>query len=88
MNERELEKILKALANKRRIAILKLLKSKGPLAVNQIAREIKLSLTSTSKHLIILEKSDILEKEQVSLSMIYNFTQSKHPVVKKLLELL
>lgn len=87
MKEKELEKILKALANKRRISILKYLKSKGSASVGDIADEIKLSFRATSKHLMILSHIDIVGKEQVSLTMIYSMEKEKHPIVKKLLEL-
>ncbi len=51
--ERELEKQLKALANRRRLAILKYLKSKREASVGDIAEEINLSFKSTSKHLAV-----------------------------------
>lgn len=88
MKEKELEKILKALANKRRISILKYLKLEGSASVGHIANEIKLSFRATSKHLMILSHADIVEKEQVSLTMLYNLPKENHPIVKKLLELL
>lgn len=88
MKEKELEKILKALANKRRISILKYLKSEGSASVGDIAGEIKLSFRATSKHMMILLNADIVEKEQVSLTMIYSLEKEKHPIIKKLLELL
>ncbi|KKQ64845.1 MAG: Transcriptional regulator, ArsR family [Candidatus Nomurabacteria bacterium GW2011_GWC2_41_8] len=87
MTEKELEKILKALANKRRIAILKFLKKSGPASVGEIAGAIKLSFKATSKHLMILANADILEKEQVSLTMLYSLLKDNHPVVSKILSL-
>ena len=88
MKEKELEKILKALANKCRLSILKYLKSEGSASVGDIASEIKLSFKATSKHLMILSHADIVEKEQVSLTMIYSLSKENHPIVKKLFELL
>ncbi len=87
MKEKELEKILKALANKRRISILKYLKSESSASVGDIADEIKLSFRATSKHLMILSRADIVGKEQVSLTMVYGLEKEKHPIVQKLLEL-
>ena len=87
MKEKELEKILKALANKRRIFILKYLKSEGSASVGDIASEIELSFKATSKHLMILSHADIVEKEQVSLTMIYSLPKENNPIVKKLFEL-
>ena len=53
-NIKELERILKALANKRRLSILIYLKRHPEATVGEIASSIRLSLTSTSKHLSIL----------------------------------
>ncbi len=87
MNEKELERILKALANKRRILILKYLKSKHNASVGEIASHIELSFKATSKHLVILLRLDIVDTEQVGLSMIYSLVRKQNPLVKKLLEL-
>lgn len=87
MREKELEKIFKALANKRRIFILKYLKLEGSASVGDIASKIRLSFKATSKHLMILLHADIVEKEQVSLTMIYSLSKDNHPIVQKLLEL-
>jgi DNA-binding transcriptional ArsR family regulator len=88
MNEKELEKILKALANKRRIAILKFIKKSGRVSVGDIAEAIKLSFKATSKHLMILSNADILEKEQISLSMFYFIPKDSHPIVSKFLSVI
>ncbi|OHB10929.1 MAG: hypothetical protein A3G05_02210 [Candidatus Zambryskibacteria bacterium RIFCSPLOWO2_12_FULL_45_14] len=82
MKERELERILKALANKRRLAIIKLLKKKGEKTVGDIAEEIKLSFTATSKHLGVLYATNIVEKEQRSLQMFYKLLPQLHHVAK------
>jgi len=73
---KELEKQLKALANKRRLAILKLLKSTQRLAVGDIADAIKLSFKATSKHLVILYSSGLLEKDQVNLTVLYRLSNN------------
>lgn len=88
MNEKELEKILKALANKRRIAILKFIKKSGAASVGDIAEAIKLSFKATSKHLMILFNVDIVEKEQISLTMIYSLPKHHHLLVAKLLSII
>ncbi|HLC99642.1 MAG TPA: metalloregulator ArsR/SmtB family transcription factor [Patescibacteria group bacterium] len=73
---KELEKQLKALANRRRLAILKLLKDRRRLAVGDIADLIKLSLKATSKHLGVLYAAGIVEKEQVNVSVLYRLSDS------------
>ena len=69
MDDKKIEKILKALGNKRRLAILKYLRDGGEAKVGNIAFEIGLSFRSTSRHLIILERADVLKKEQRGLKV-------------------
>jgi len=68
----ELERQLKVLANRRRLAILNILRKKNEMNVGDIADAIKLSLTSTSKHLLMLERAGFAEKEQKSLQVFYH----------------
>lgn len=85
---RELEKTLKAAANRRRLAILKYLKEKREAPVGEIAAEISLSFKSTSRHLAILAAIDILEKDQRSLQVFYRISSIQRPVVKHILSIL
>ena len=71
MKEVELERQLKVLANRRRIAILNLLRKRKEMSVSDIAEAIRLSFTSTSKHLTMLERAGFVEKEQRSLNVFY-----------------
>jgi len=75
MNDKEIEKILKALANKRRLAIVNLLKKKGRISVGNLASAIKLSFNATSKHLKILFSINIVDKDQVGLVMFYKISE-------------
>ena len=68
---KEYERILKALANRRRLAIISLLKKRREATVGDIAESIKLSFTSTSKHLTMLSRVDILDKRQQGLEVFY-----------------
>ncbi len=77
---KEYERILKALANRRRLAIVALLKKRNEATVGDIAENIKLSLTSTSKHLNMLARVDILDKRQRSLEVFY-FLGRKIPAI-------
>lgn len=88
MNERELEKQLKALANRRRLLILKYLKRRREANVSEIAGAIHLSFKSTSRHLNTLATLDIVEKEQRSLQMFYSISKNNIPVVKSILSVL
>ncbi len=84
----ELERILKALANKRRLAILKYLKGGRRAAVGDIAEEIGLSFKSTSRHLSILTGAGVLKKEQEALTMWHELSLPRHVVVSKVLDFL
>lgn len=76
------ERILKALANKRRLSIVKFLKKEKEATVGDIAGAIKLSFTATSKHLGVLAAADIVEKEQRGLEMWYKLSPDCHRIAK------
>ena len=82
MNVVETERQLKILANRRRLAILMLLRKKKEMSVSDIAEDIRLSFTSTSKHLTMLERAGFIDKEQRSLNVFYR-TSSSPPRIYK-----
>ena len=86
--ERELERIFKALANRRRLSILSFLRKKKQANVGEIAGAIKLSFKSTSKHLNILISCGILDKEQNNLYVSYSFLSEPDEMVRKILAIL
>ena len=67
---KNLERTMKAFANRRRLAIVRYLKRNRKATVNDISHEIKLSFKATSKHLGILSGAGIVDREQVSLNML------------------
>ena len=71
MKDIEFEKALKALANKRRLSIVSLLKKKREMTVGDIANEIKLSFRSTSRHLKILSAANVVSSEQRKTFVFY-----------------
>ncbi|TAL49012.1 ArsR family transcriptional regulator [Patescibacteria group bacterium] len=79
---KDIEKILKVLANKRRLAIIKLLKNRKEANVGEIAEGIKLSFKATSRHLLQLYAVDILEKEQRSLEIFYRLSANLNHIAK------
>ncbi|MEK7596067.1 MAG: metalloregulator ArsR/SmtB family transcription factor [Patescibacteria group bacterium] len=85
---KNMEKNLKALANRRRLAILKYLRKNKEASVAELAHEIDLSFKATSKHLIILSAIDIVEKEQRSLQMFYRLSANQKPPVKYIISVL
>lgn len=88
MNEKEFERVLKALANKRRLAILRFLKKKKEAPVGDVASAINLSFRATSRHLIILLAADILDREQRSVEMYYRIARASPIVSQRVMALL
>jgi DNA-binding transcriptional ArsR family regulator len=87
MKEKELEKIFKALANRRRLAAISFIRKKKQANVGEIAEAIKLSFKSTSRHLNILRSSGILDREQSSLYVIYSISNEQSDILKKVFNL-
>jgi len=85
---KELEKQYKALANRRRLAILKYLKARQKASVGEIAKEIKLRIKSTSKHLRVLAGVDFVDNEQQSLHVFYFLPEDKPTLLKQTLTFL
>lgn len=88
MSEKELERIMKALANRRRLAILRFLKTEKDASVGDIAEEIRLSFKATSKHLSILFAADIVDREQRSLQMFYRLSHGLPAPARPIISLL
>jgi ArsR family transcriptional regulator, virulence genes transcriptional regulator len=86
MKEKILERILKSLANRRRLLILGFLKKNRSASVGDIATNIKLSFKATSKHLGVLGAADIVEKEQTGPNIFYSIQKIQTSFVKKVLE--
>ncbi|MBN2120256.1 MAG: helix-turn-helix transcriptional regulator [Candidatus Omnitrophica bacterium] len=84
----KIESIFKALGSTRRIRILKILLKSDKLSVGEISQKIDLSLKSTSKHLLLLEKLDLVKREQKSRWGFYSYsTKASVDRIKKILEL-
>lgn len=83
---REVEKINKALANRRRLSILKYLRRVGNANVGDIAIEIALSFAATSRHLRILSAANVVEGEQVGLMVGYYLKDPIHKITKSSLD--
>lgn len=88
MELKGLERVLKALANRRRLAILRFLKKSGESNVTEIAEEIKLSVKSTSRHLSVLFAADLVERDQRSLEVYYRCPASFPSVIKSVVSIL
>lgn len=88
MEIRPLERRLKALGNRRRLAIIRYLSQRKTATVTELADAIRLSLTATSKHLAVLKAADIVSDEKHSLLVIYSLASPAHPTVKGTVALL
>ena len=82
------ERILKALANRRRLAIVQFLNTKGPVSVGAIAEHIRLSYAATSRHLRVLAAADLVESEQANTTVNYSLPKSRHPALDTALKML
>ncbi|MDO8620600.1 MAG: metalloregulator ArsR/SmtB family transcription factor [bacterium] len=85
---KNLEKIFKAFGNTSRLKILGYLKKHRSAAVVEIASETKCSYKATSKHLSILYRMDIVDREQVSYEMHYRLSDKLDPVTSAILKLI
>jgi DNA-binding transcriptional ArsR family regulator len=84
---KKLEKMLKAVANRRRVAILACLKKEKEMKVGNIAEQIHLSFNATSKHLGVLFAANLVDRDQHSLEMWYRLAPSQHILIDTLLKL-
>ncbi len=85
---KDLERIYKAFANRRRLAIVSFLKKEREAKVGAIAVKINLSFKATSKHLGVLASANIVDKEQRSLEMYYRIASDLHQHAKQVISLL
>ncbi|MEK7063838.1 MAG: metalloregulator ArsR/SmtB family transcription factor [Patescibacteria group bacterium] len=82
---KELEQVLKALANRRRLAILQIIRGRRRIHVGGIAQVLKLSFRAVSQHLALLAKAGIVEHEQVGLYMHYSLAPDMPSVAQKII---
>jgi len=85
---KEYEKIFKALANSRRLQIIKYLKFKKKATVTDISEHIRLSFKSTSRHLSILYSSGVVDREQKNLSVFYSLLNISDCPLKTIIKLI
>lgn len=81
--------IFKVLGNINRLKIIRLLSPGGrALNVSYIARELDISLKSTSKHLILLNNLDILNYKGQAGHVSYSINSDMPPDLRKVIKLL
>lgn len=72
---KKVNKIFRSLGNERRLRILSLLLKEGPMSVSNVSEKINLSLKSTSKHLVILDRAGFISGRQHGLNRIYEIEE-------------
>jgi len=83
MTPKELQRLLKAVANHRRIVILRHLQKEGEATVGDVARAVKLSFRATSRHLLTLAAVGIIESEQRSKEVYYRIVRNLSGTLQK-----
>lgn len=69
--------VLRAVNNKTRREIINLLDKKGELCVGDIYAELKMEQATTSSHLAILRKHDIISARKGNRNVIYKLNQQR-----------
>ena len=87
MEINQAEKILKALANRRRLKIIRYIVRNGRATVSELSEFLNLSFKSTSKHIAVLKNADVIDSEQVSLSRFYALVRPLGPLVKEVISI-
>ncbi|MDP3661574.1 MAG: ArsR family transcriptional regulator [bacterium] len=85
---KKLEKIMKAFGNISRLKIVKHLKAHTSASVVDISRNTKCSYKATSKHLSILFRVDVVDRQQSMYEMHYRIADSLDPSAKAIIELI
>jgi ArsR family transcriptional regulator len=67
----DMAELLRAIAHPVRLAIIELLQGGKQLSVSQIQKELKLTQTTASHHLIMLKNKDILDARRTGKSILY-----------------
>ena len=82
METRKLEKIIKGVANHRRIQILELLNRKPNLSVSQISTELKANFKTISEHIRRLTQSGLLIKKNMGPAVEHTVSKLGSHILK------
>ncbi|OGG60905.1 hypothetical protein A3C86_02795 [Candidatus Kaiserbacteria bacterium RIFCSPHIGHO2_02_FULL_49_16] len=80
------ERVLRALGNRRRLAILQMLNQHDSLSVGSIAERLHLSFAATSRHLRVLAGADLIESEQQSTTVNYALSKQRPSILDTVLK--
>ena len=76
--------VLKALANKNRLIILREIKQKKSITVGETAKILDITIAAASSHLQILEKAEILSRKKRGLNVTYRLMLTGEQWVKRI----
>ena len=78
-------KVFKALANQKRLNILRLLMGDGELPVSVISKRLRISFTSASKNLLKLENVGLIKRREDNIWIYYEINQDRKYLYRELL---
>lgn len=81
-------KIASACGNEQRLEILKFLKNKKYATVSAVAKNISLSIKSTSKHLLVLHAAHIVKREREGVEIYYSLNRPLNDLLKVIVNIL
>lgn len=82
------EKILKALSNITRLKIILFLRERKPASVAKISEGAKCSYKAASKHLSILFRVDLVDRDQKGYEMHYRLADSMNSFARKIVDMI
>ena len=86
VRERSLETLFKALANRRRLIIIRYLKKHREKSVTDIAEVIRVSVKSTSKHLLVLSNANLVSGKKKGFYVFYGIRSSLKPLAASIID--
>ena len=81
----KLERVFKALANRRRLEILDYLSKRGSATVGDIAIHLDQSLKATSRHVTKLANAGLIDRMQAGTYMFYHLAPNAGLLVNQIL---
>lgn len=83
----QVEKVVKGFANYHRIEMLKLIKSKPELSLNDVSKELKVNLKTTSEHLRRLTIAGLIFKRSRGQNVLHKLSPLGEDILKFLRKL-
>ena len=86
MREGNHEMLFKALANRRRLKIIRYLKGYGEKSVTDVAGVIGISVRSTSKHLLVLSNAGLVSERKKGSYVLYRIRGRLEPLAAGIID--